>query len=187
MPHGILLSRLDRVYLQEKLKQRKYYAAEYMTLFSDFMGLLSDKWIAGCASTGNAGNVFPDTAGQRSRHASRHVHDARVVIANWQFILKALAGKNVPDIHGAYATRNFAYLVKGHWSIHISVSALKCCKHKSYCFQAVLLWVALDLKCCQSSLLWRYNDISHYCFKVCPNNTISHRLQVGNRRIMRII
>ena len=158
-----------------------------MTLFSDFMGHFSDKWLTGCASTGNAGNVFPDTADMRSRHASRQVRHARAVIANWRFTLKALAGKNFPDIPGACAYRNFAYLVKGHLSIHISVSALKCCKYKRYCFQAVLLWVALDLKCWQSSLLWRYNDISHYCFKVCPINTISHRLQVGNRWIMRII
>ena len=31
----------------------------------------------GCACAGNAGNVFSTTAGYRSRHASRHVHDAR--------------------------------------------------------------------------------------------------------------
>ena len=36
--------------------------------------------IVGCACTWNAGNVFPATAGQRSRHASRHVRDARAVI-----------------------------------------------------------------------------------------------------------
>ena len=33
--------------------------------------------IAGCACAGNAGNVFPATVGQRYRHASRHVRDAR--------------------------------------------------------------------------------------------------------------
>ena len=36
--------------------------------------------IAGCACAGNAGNVFPADAGQRSRQASRHVHDARAVM-----------------------------------------------------------------------------------------------------------
>ena len=41
--------------------------------------------IAGCACAGNAGNLSPattsnETAGLRSRHASRHVHHARAVI-----------------------------------------------------------------------------------------------------------
>ena len=36
--------------------------------------------IAGCACTRNAGNVFPATAGKRSRHASRHVRGARAVM-----------------------------------------------------------------------------------------------------------
>ena len=56
--------------------------------------------IAGCACTGNAENVFPATAGQRSRHASRHVRDARAVmhagIANWRFPLTSVAGKTFP-------------------------------------------------------------------------------------------
>ena len=34
--------------------------------------------IVGCACTGNTGNVFPTTAGSRSRHASRHVRDVAV-------------------------------------------------------------------------------------------------------------
>ena len=42
-----------------------------------FMGLLPDTYNCGCACAGNAGNVFPATAGKRSRHASRHVRDAR--------------------------------------------------------------------------------------------------------------
>ena len=33
--------------------------------------------IAGCACAGNTGNVFPATAGYRSRHASRHVRHTR--------------------------------------------------------------------------------------------------------------
>ena len=34
----------------------------------------------GCACAGNTGNVFPATVGKRSRHASRHVRDARAVM-----------------------------------------------------------------------------------------------------------
>ena len=44
------------------------------------MGLLPDTYNCGCACAGNAGNVFPATAGKRSRHASRHVRDARAVM-----------------------------------------------------------------------------------------------------------
>ena len=49
-------------------------------LKKDGMGLLPDTQNRGCACAGNAGNVFPVTAGRRSRHASRHVRDARVVM-----------------------------------------------------------------------------------------------------------
>ena len=56
--------------------------------------------IAGCACAGNVENVFPATAGQQSRHASRHVRDARalmhVEIVNWRFPLKLVAGKTFP-------------------------------------------------------------------------------------------
>ena len=81
------------------------------------MGLLPDTQICGCACAGNAGNVFPVTAGKRSRHASRHVRHARAVmhvgIANQRFPLKSAAGENVPGIPGACATCNFPYLVRG--------------------------------------------------------------------------
>ena len=43
------------------------------------MDLLPDTQNCGCACAGNAGNVFPVTAGERSRHASRHVRHARAV------------------------------------------------------------------------------------------------------------
>ena len=43
------------------------------------MGLLPDMANCVCACAGNAGNVFPSTGGKRSRHASRHVRDARAV------------------------------------------------------------------------------------------------------------
>ena len=36
--------------------------------------------IPGYACAGNAGNVFPATAGQLFQHASRHVRDARAVM-----------------------------------------------------------------------------------------------------------
>ena len=83
------------------------------------MGLLPDTQNCGCACAGNAGNVFPVTAGKRSRHASRHVRHARAVmhagIANYRFPLKSAAGENVPGIPGACATCNFTYLVRGPW------------------------------------------------------------------------
>ena len=44
------------------------------------MVLLPDTQNCECACAGNAGNVFPATAGKRSRHASRHVRDARAVM-----------------------------------------------------------------------------------------------------------
>ena len=44
------------------------------------MGLLPDTQNCGCACAGNAGNVFPVTAGERPRHASRHVRHARAVM-----------------------------------------------------------------------------------------------------------
>ena len=53
--------------------------------------------IAGCACPWNAGNVFPSIARKQSRHASRHVRDARAVmhvgIVNLRFPLKSVAGK----------------------------------------------------------------------------------------------
>ena len=83
------------------------------------MGLLPDTQNCGCACAGNAGNVFPATAGKRSRHASRHVRHARAVmhagIANLRFPSKSAVGENVPGIPGACANSNFTYLVWGPW------------------------------------------------------------------------
>ena len=60
------------------------------------MGLLPNTSNCGCACARNAGNVFPATAGKQSRHASRHVRDARAVmhagIANSRFPLNSAAG-----------------------------------------------------------------------------------------------
>ena len=92
------------------------FSEPMLTQFTD-NGLLPDTQICGCACAGNAGNVFPVTAGKRSRHASRHVRHARAVmhagIANQRFPLKSAAGENVPGIPGACATCNFTYLVRG--------------------------------------------------------------------------
>ena len=44
------------------------------------MGLLPDTQNCGCACAENAGNVFPITAGKRSRHASRHVRHTRAMM-----------------------------------------------------------------------------------------------------------
>ena len=83
--------------------------------------------ICGCACAENAGNVFPATAGKRSRYASRHVRAAMYAgIANWQFPLKSAAGENVPGIPGACATHNFTYLVRGPCSI-VPVN-IECCQ-----------------------------------------------------------
>ena len=64
--------------------------------------MLPDTENCGCACAGNAGNVFPATGGKRSRHASRHVRDARAVvhggIANSRFPLESAARENVPGI-----------------------------------------------------------------------------------------
>ena len=95
----------------------KPFLEPIMIKIYDAMGLLPDTQICGCACAGNAGNVFPVTAGKRSRHASRHVRHARAVmhvgIANQRFPLKSAAGENVPGIPGACATCNFTYLVRG--------------------------------------------------------------------------
>ena len=81
------------------------------------MALLPDTQNCGWACAENAGNIFPATAGKRSRHASRHVRDARAVmhagIANQRFHLKSVGGENVPVIPGACSTRNCTYLVRG--------------------------------------------------------------------------
>ena len=51
-----------------------------LPLLLRFMGLLPDTQNCRCACAGNAGNVFPVTAGKQSRHASRHVRHARAVM-----------------------------------------------------------------------------------------------------------
>ena len=53
---------------------------KYWVIVMWSMGLLPDTSNCGCACAGNVGNVFPATAGKQSRHASRHVRDARAVM-----------------------------------------------------------------------------------------------------------
>ena len=87
------------------------------------MGLLPDTQNCGCACAGNAGNVFPVTAGKRSRHASRHVRDARAVIyagiANYRFPLKSAAGGK-RSWHSR-RMRNLQFYVSGNRPIHIFI------------------------------------------------------------------
>ena len=75
--------------------------------------------IAGCACAGNAGNVFPTTAGELSRLASRHVpwcitacrdecRDRYLAVS-----FEVGGGENVPGIPRARAIRDFAYLERG--------------------------------------------------------------------------
>ena len=86
------------------------------TVFTRAWASYQMRKIAGCACAGNAGNVFPatDFKGNRylgSRHASRHVRNARAVIhvgivnPQWQ--------GDVLGIPGAYATCNCMYLARG--------------------------------------------------------------------------
>ena len=64
------------------------------------MGLLPNTSNCGCVCVGNAGNVFSATAGKQSRHASRHVLDARAVmhagIGNSRFPLNSAVGEKFP-------------------------------------------------------------------------------------------
>ena len=71
--------------------------------------------IAACACTGNAGNVLPATAGERFRHASRHVRHARAVMhaGSLAVSFEVGGGENAPGTLGECATRNFIYLVRG--------------------------------------------------------------------------
>ena len=73
--------------------------------------------IVGCACAGLPGTLSPPSRVKRSRHASRHVHDARAVM------LAGIARKRfhcsreiVPGIPSVCATRNFTYLVRGPWT-----------------------------------------------------------------------
>ena len=56
-----------------------------------------------------------ETNSQQSRHASRHVFHARMVL--YVGIANLLGdGENVPGILGAWETRNLTYLARGIWN-----------------------------------------------------------------------
>ena len=88
-----------------------------------YMGLLPDKqkmWVANAPRMTGTFSLPPtskETASYRSRHASGYVRHERVVMhvgiadPRWR--------ENVPGIPGAYATRNFAYLVSGPCRVHL--------------------------------------------------------------------
>ena len=92
---------------------------------------------AGCACAGNTGNVFPVHRGFAiptciTTRASRTCRDAcrdRLPVVSFE----VGGGKNVPGIPGAWATRNFTYLVRGPWTsqlagISLSVATSHICK-----------------------------------------------------------
>ena len=127
------------------------------------MGLLPHTSNCGCACAANAGNVFPATTCKQSRHASRHVRDARDVmhagIANSRFPLNLAAGENVPGIPGACATHKFTYLVRGPWRLgrsHVRVTQLPetCSTSRWFYPHLVLCYVLLQSgTTCSSGLL----------------------------------
>ena len=73
--------------------------------------------IAGCACTGNAGNVFPTTDFKETAIVSdpgmHHGTCAMHVLLCMSGWLTRGGGENVPGISGACATRNFPYLARG--------------------------------------------------------------------------
>ena len=88
--------------------------------------------IAGCASTGNAGNVFPATGfrgsgenvpfiGSRLLISDPGIHHGTCVThVPWCISGSLTRGgeENVPGIPGACATRNIMYLVRCPWPTH---------------------------------------------------------------------
>ena len=91
-----------------------------MRALSSYLPLASCQMhkIVGCASAGSAGNVFPPP-----RFSDPDMHQGTCVTHVPWCMLGSLtsgflwSGKNVPDIPGACATRNFTYLVRGsYWN-----------------------------------------------------------------------
>ena len=80
--------------------------------------------IAGCACTGNAGNVFPRQRFQRKPligDPGMH-YGTCVTHVPWCMLgsLNRGGGENVPGIPAACATRNFTYLIRGQWNERLS-------------------------------------------------------------------
>ena len=75
--------------------------------------------IAGCASPGNAGNVFPRHRGlviptcitPRAWRTCRDAWRDRYLMVSFE----VSDGGNAPGIPGAYANSNFTYLARGSW------------------------------------------------------------------------
>ena len=68
---------------------------------------------AGCAYTGNAGNVFPSTDFKGNRSLA--------IPVCMSGSLKSGGGKNVPGIPGACITQNLTYLSRGPWRFFLEV------------------------------------------------------------------
>ena len=84
--------------------------------------------IAGCACAGNAGNVSPKRLQRKSLVSDPGVHHGTCVThVPWCMSgsLTHGGGENVPGIPGACATYNFAYLVRGPWSVIIKIYFLR--------------------------------------------------------------
>ena len=101
-----------------------------MACIIDAMGPLPNTSNCGCACAGNPGNVFSATAGKQSRHASRHVRDARAMmhagIANSRFPLNSDAGGNVPSIPGACARGPLNQLIFVELYCRVSICQIFC-------------------------------------------------------------
>ena len=101
--------------------------------------------IAGCACVGNAGNVFPatDFKGKppvwRSRHASRHVRDARAVMHVRS--LTSEGGENVSGIPSACATRNLTYLARAPWTDSVCFHSPRHVCHILICINVIYIYI----------------------------------------------
>ena len=91
----LFIKELDNENKQD-IRVQQYYLCITLTNGQQWASYRIRK-IVGCASGGNAWNVFPP-----SRHASRHVRDAsavmHAVMAYYLFALKSMAGKTFPAI-----------------------------------------------------------------------------------------
>ena len=128
VPGNIL--RFDNVYMHQRVfEQLSVNKSNFQTSSLNIIwASYQIRKIAGCACVGNAGNVFPTTAGQRSRHASRHVR--RTCRDACQDSILAVSfevggGENVPGIPGACTIRNFIYLVKVPLSILLRLQCVE--------------------------------------------------------------
>ena len=106
---------LTQVGVLSLLELSKICYVLHMTFAMDLLSKICK--IARYACVGNAGKVFSATAAKWSRHASRHVRDARAVmhdgIANKRFPLNPVAGKTFLAFLAHAQTRIITYLVIG--------------------------------------------------------------------------